>query len=93
MRRSFCPSLSSKYQPHYYGRAHLQLICVSIETKTPDGKESTALFQPSLWAATHFNHLRTLLPQSQRNIILMSLRLITTVGGQYSLFFAIDSEE
>lgn len=65
-----------------YERVRLRPICVSIETKTPDGKESTALVQLSLWATTHFNHLRTLLPKSQRNVIAMPLPLITTVGGR-----------
>ncbi len=76
-----------------YERVRLRPICVSIETKTPDGKESTALVQLSLWATTHFNRLRTLLPPSQRHIIPMPLPLITTVGGRYSLFFAIDGED
>lgn len=76
-----------------YERVRLRPICVSIETKTPDGKESTALVQLSLWATTHFNRLRTLLPSSQRNVIPMPLPLITTVGGRYSLFFAIDGED
>lgn len=76
-----------------YERVRLRPICASIETKTPDGKESTALVQLSLWAATHFNRLRSLLPPSQRNIVLMPLPLIATVGGRYSLFFAIDGED
>ncbi|KAF9728458.1 hypothetical protein PMIN01_13591 [Paraphaeosphaeria minitans] len=76
-----------------YERVRLRPICISIETKTPDGKESTALVQLSLWATTHFNRLRTLLPPSQRNVIPMPLPLITAVGGRYSLFFAIDGEE
>lgn len=76
-----------------YERVRLRPICVSIETKTPDGRESTALVQLSLWATTHFNRLRTLLPPSQRHVILMPLPLITTVGGRYSLFFAIDGED
>ncbi|KAH8696943.1 hypothetical protein GQ44DRAFT_779394 [Phaeosphaeriaceae sp. PMI808] len=40
-----------------YERVRLRPICVSIETKTPDGKESTALVQLSLWATTHLNRL------------------------------------
>jgi hypothetical protein len=65
-------------------------IAVSIETKTPNGSESTALAQLSLWAATHFNRLRTLLPPTKRDVVLMPLPLIMAVGGRYSLFFAID---
>ncbi|KAH8732083.1 hypothetical protein GQ44DRAFT_698439 [Phaeosphaeriaceae sp. PMI808] len=65
-------------------------IAVSIETKTPNGSESVALTQLSLWAATHFNRLRTLLPPNKRDIILMPLPLVMAVGGRYSLFFAID---
>ncbi|KAF2676451.1 hypothetical protein K458DRAFT_410409 [Lentithecium fluviatile CBS 122367] len=72
-----------------YERVRLRPICVSIETKTPDGKESTALVQLSLWVTTHFNRL----PPAQRNVIPMPLPLITTVGGRYSLFFAIDGED
>lgn len=76
-----------------YERVRFRPICVSIETKTPDGKESTALVQLSLWATTHFNRLRTLLPQSQRHVVPMPLPLIIAVGGRYSLFFAVDSED
>jgi hypothetical protein len=76
-----------------YERVRFRPICVSIETKTPDGKESTALVQLSLWATTHFNRLRTLLPPTQRHIVSMPLPLIKTVGGRYSLFFAIDGED
>lgn len=76
-----------------YERVRLRPICVSIETKTPDGRESTALVQLSLWATAHFNRLRTLLPPSKRNIISIPLPLIATVGGRYSLFFAIDGED
>ncbi|KAL6149969.1 hypothetical protein ACJQWK_02536 [Exserohilum turcicum] len=65
-------------------------IAVSIETKTPNGSESTALAQLSLWAATHFNRLRTLLRPTKRDVVLMPLPLIMSVGGRYSLFFAID---
>ncbi|RMZ66335.1 Methyltransferase type 11 [Pyrenophora seminiperda CCB06] len=65
-------------------------IAVSIETKTPNGSESAALTQLSLWAATHFNRLRTLLPPSKRDVVSMPLPLIMAVGGRYSLFFAID---
>jgi len=76
-----------------YERVRLRPIYVSIETKTPDGEESTALIQLLLWATTHFNRLRILLPISQRYIIPMPLPLITIVGGRYSLFFAIDGED
>lgn len=65
-------------------------IAVSIETKTPNGIESTALTQLSLWAATHFNRLRTLLRPTKRDVVFMPLPLIMAVGGRYSLFFAID---
>jgi hypothetical protein len=48
-----------------YERVRLWPICISVETKTPDGKESTALVQLSLRAKPRFNRLRTLLPPSQ----------------------------
>jgi hypothetical protein len=49
-----------------YKRVRLWPIYISIETKTPDGKECTTLVQLSLWAKTRFNRLCTLLPPSQR---------------------------
>jgi hypothetical protein len=47
-----------------YERVRFRPICVSIETKTPNGKESIALVQLSLWATTHFNPTHTLTPIS-----------------------------
>ncbi|KAH8688931.1 hypothetical protein GQ44DRAFT_780690 [Phaeosphaeriaceae sp. PMI808] len=44
-------------------------IAVSFETKTPNGSESEALTQLSLWAVTHFNRLRSLLPPGKRDIV------------------------
>ncbi|CAG5184114.1 uncharacterized protein ALTATR162_LOCUS10917 [Alternaria atra] len=65
-------------------------IAVSFETKTPNGSESEALTQLSLWAATHFNRLRTLLPPGKSDVVAMPLPLIMAVGGRYSLLFVID---
>jgi hypothetical protein len=65
-------------------------IGVPFETKTPNGSESEALTQLSLWAATPFDHLRTLLPRCKRDIVVMPLPLIMAAGGRYSLLFTID---
>ncbi|CAG5137232.1 uncharacterized protein ALTATR162_LOCUS57 [Alternaria atra] len=62
--RNRITSITSISHTTYEG-VRLWPICISIETKTLDGKVSTALVQLSLWATTRFNRLRTLLPPSQ----------------------------
>jgi hypothetical protein len=63
-----------------------------LRPKRPTGKNQSPLSSsPSGQQRTSI--LRTLLPLSQRHVIPLPLPLITTVGGRYSLFLAIDGED
>jgi hypothetical protein len=62
-------------------------IAISIETETPDTSEQEAKIQLAMWAAAHFNRLRTLLHE---NAVLPTLPLLYVSGNWWYLHFACD---
>lgn len=79
-----------------YAPLILRPISVSIETKTPDGSVQEGKAQLAIWAAAHFNRLRTLMAMKQTvsgdglPVVSSGLPLLLISGSVWTLLFAID---
>jgi len=73
-----------------YDPVRRQPIAISIETKTPDGSEQTAMVQLGVWVAAHFDRLRML---SHEDLVSLTLPLLYVSGAEWFLLFASDSAE
>jgi hypothetical protein len=92
-----------------YAPLTLRPIAVSIETKTPDGSVQEGKAQLSIWAAAHFERLRSLAKakrqgeqecvlddndvEEKEEVISMPLPLVLISGSSWILYFAVDEAD
>ncbi|EKG09469.1 hypothetical protein MPH_13489, partial [Macrophomina phaseolina MS6] len=81
--------VSSSINQTVYAPLRHRPIAVSIETKTPDGNESSAKAQLAVWAAAQLEHMRRLSPRMH----LPTLPLVLISGVDWDVYYVRADEK